>query len=215
MKNLIYTLTLILLFISCKSINTLIEQGRYDEALEYSAKQLIGKKNKKTKYVKALEKAYAELNNKDLKQIKMLSSNPKQKSYDQIVSIYKNMNKRQEFISPLIPLISKDGYVANFKTRNYITLISGAIITAADNHYVSAQRYLINAREGNKAAARNAFNRLQSINNYYDNYKETNILTEEAYELGQTNILIEHYTQGNNLLQNMFLKSLIILILKN
>ena len=39
---------------SCKSVEKLVDQGRYDKALTVAVRKLSGKKNKKTKHVMAM-----------------------------------------------------------------------------------------------------------------------------------------------------------------
>jgi hypothetical protein len=69
MRTLLYTLIFTLALVSCKSIETMVEKGEYEKAFSHAVDKLAGEKNKKTKYVKGLEKAYIELNSKDLKKL--------------------------------------------------------------------------------------------------------------------------------------------------
>ena len=48
MKKIIYILSVIVLASSCKNIEKMVEQGKYDEAIEYAASKLHGEKNKNT-----------------------------------------------------------------------------------------------------------------------------------------------------------------------
>lgn len=76
MKTILYTTISIFFLITtaCKSVDKLVDQGRYDEAIVLATKKLAGKKNKKTKHVRALEKAFAKVNERDLLHITHLKS---------------------------------------------------------------------------------------------------------------------------------------------
>ncbi len=200
MKKIIYTLTAILLLSSCKSIDKMIESGNYDEALKFGINKLRGEKNKKTKYVKGLEKAYSKLNLQDQNEINHLKLSGKTNSIDRIVDIYHTMEKRQNYIIPLLPLISEDGYLAEIKIKDYSVLISEASLAASEKHYVLALKYLKSAKENrNKMEARKAYKHFEDTKFYFSDYKESHKLQQEAYELGQSRILVESYTKGSNI----------------
>jgi len=76
MKTLFYllSLTIILSTAACKSIEKLVDQGRYDEAIILATKKLAGKKNKKTKHIMALEEAFAKINLLDINHIDALKT---------------------------------------------------------------------------------------------------------------------------------------------
>ena len=199
MKKIIYILSAIVLLASCKSIDKMIESGNYDQALRYGVDKLRGEKNKKTKYVKGLEKAYAKLNRQDLNQIKHLELSGSRNNLDRIVDIYHNMERRQNYVLPLLPLISEDGYLAEIKVVDYSGTIHEASLAAADKHYELGLKFLNSAKTtGNKIDARNAHNHFEDAQSYFSDYKNSFELIQEAYELGQSRVLIESYTKGSN-----------------
>jgi hypothetical protein len=199
MKNILYILTAIIIFTSCRSIDKMIESGNYDQALRYGVDKLRGEKNKKTKYVKGLEKAYVKLNKRDLEEISHLKLEANNNSMDRVVQIYHKMNERQNYIYPLLPLVSEDGYPASFKTRQFASLINNSMKAASEIHYQNALSHLETAQHHNdKIAARKAHNEFTEATFYFDSYKESYSLKRKAYELGQTNILIEPYVSGSN-----------------
>ena len=200
MKKIIYTLTVLFLLTSCKSIEKMVESGNYDQALRYGVDKLRGEKNKKTKFVKGLEKAYAKLNMQDQSKINHLKLSGKRNSLDRIVDIYHVMERRQDYVMPLLPLISKDGYPAEIQIKDYSKLINEASLEASEKHYVIALRQLDSARKsGDKIEARSAYNQLEEAQFYFTDYKDSYELKKEAYELGQSRILIESYTRGSNI----------------
>lgn len=178
----------------------MIESGNYDKALRFGVDKLRGEKNKKTKYVKGLEKAYAKLNKQDQHEIKNLRLSGNRNNYDRIVDIYSRMQDRQNYVLPLLPLISEEGYLAEIKVTDYSELINDAAIAASEKHYEIGLKYLNSAkRSGNKNDARNAFDQFEDASFYFTDYKDSYELKQEAYELGQSRILIESYTKGSNI----------------
>lgn len=199
MKKILYILTAIMIFTSCRSIDKMIESGNYDQALRYGVDKLRGKKNKKTKYIKGLEKAYVKLNKRDLDNIAHLKLKDNKNSMNRVVDIYQKMEDRQNYIYPLIPLISKDGYPATFQIRDFATLINNSMKAASEKHYQYATNYLNRAKNlGDKVAARKAHSEFNEATFYFDSYKDSYNLKKEAYELGQTYILIEPYVSIAN-----------------
>lgn len=178
----------------------MVESGNYDQALRYGVDKLRGQKDKKTKYVKGLEKAYDKLNLQDQSKINHLKLSGKRNSLDRIVDIYHLMEKRQDYIMPLLPLISEDGYLAEIQITDYSKLINSASIEASEKHYAIALKQLESARKsGDKIDARSAYNQLEEVQFYFSDYKDSYELKKEAYELGQSRILVESYTKGSNI----------------
>jgi len=204
MKNFIYTLILALVFSSCSSVNKLVEKGKYDKAIELAVKKLRGKKKKKTKYVKGLETAFKKMMIRDMAHVDRLIEKDNPKYWDEIFETYRNINRRQEIIQPLLPLVSEDGYRAKFKFLKTGSLEKGAAEKAGLFYYNKAQADLEMARKGNKISAKNAYISLENIGKYYDNYKDVDELLEEAYNLGQTRILVQMHNRTVSILPIRF-----------
>jgi hypothetical protein len=178
----------------------MVESGNYDQALRYGVDKLRGEKNKKTKYVKGLEKAYAKLNLRDQSKINHLKLSGQRNSLDRIVDLYKVMEQRQDYVLPLLPLISEDDYLAKIKIKDYSVLINEASREASEKHYTIAIKYLESARQtNNRLDARSAYTELEEAQYYFTDYKDSYDLKKEAYELGQSRILIEAYAKGSNI----------------
>jgi hypothetical protein len=190
MKKFIYITSLIIAISSCKSVEKMVEQGKYDEAISFSTKKLQGKKNKKTKYVKGLERALEKVNAADLRRIEFLTSNPKAENWDKVYDAYDNIRKRQECIYPLLPLISEDGYQAEFLFVKVDKKMIEAGNKASEYYYQRGISYLEEARSGDKMAARYAVSALEKIERYQYEYKNKNELLDEAYSRGTTRIKV-------------------------
>ncbi len=192
MKKLIFTLTtaMLLVLTSCKNIEKMVDKGQYDKAISYAVSKLEGKKNKKTKYVKALERAYTKVNKQDAKQIDALLGSTNVSRYDKIYDIYHRLDRRQNTVMRLDPLISQDGYVAEFVSVDYNHKINKVSELASEAHYLEAKRLISIARITDKYAARRAYYELCYIEQYNSNYKNTEELYRHAYELGVDHISV-------------------------
>ena len=130
MKHSIFTLLIIsFVSISCASVQKLVDQGNYDQAIVLATKRLAGKKNKKTKHIKALERAFAKVMENDLARVAQLRNQADAYSWIEAYHIYLNIERRQEAITPFLPLSSKDGYIAHFDLSD----VGNEIIIASKN----------------------------------------------------------------------------------
>ncbi len=208
MKNLIYLIGILIFTSSCTSVRKLVEQGKYDEAIVYSIKKVQGKKNKKKKYVVAIEKAFAKVTERDLNRIAFLKKRRKGAYWAEIYSISNKMKSRQNRIEPLLPLVSKDGYRAKFKFVRTEPIIIEAAENAAAYYYKNSNMLLRRAEKGNKDAARQAYNELKKISEYKSNYKDTKQLIAKAYSLGQELVLIDVVNRSQILLPKRFYREI-------
>lgn len=169
----------------------MIDKGEYDRALNYSIRKIQGKKNKKRKYVEAIEKAFKKVNQRDLNKITFLKEQKDGNYWGEIFDILNLIDKRQKLIEPLLPLQSEDGYQAIFKFVRVEPLLIEAENKAAQYLYDLAQSLLAKAYKGDKIAARQAYKALDEIGEYKTSYRDVEYLKNRAYELGQENVLIE------------------------
>ena len=143
MKHVIYPLVLYCITMSsCASVEKLVDQGKYDDAIELAARKLAGKKNKKTKHVRALEEAYAKVHAQDIQRIAYLKLKDDADSWADVYYAYDKISKRQKRITPYLPLISKDGYHAYFEIVNVAEPMVYAAKTAAARYYEAGTELL-------------------------------------------------------------------------
>lgn len=180
-----------LVLASCTSPMKLVESGDFDQAIELSVKKLAGKKTKKTKYVMALEEAFEKITSRDMALAENLKEEGRPENWEKINDIYRKIKRRQDKISPLLPLIDKEGIKADFRFVKVDGLERESRNKAAAFLYEDARNSLAQAKEGNKMAARNAYRQLEKIGQYYTNYKDRTQLMELAQELGTSYILFE------------------------
>ncbi len=169
----------------------MVDRGEYDKAIFYAAEKLHGKKRKKTKHVKALEEAFYRVNQRDIDRISYLIAQENPENYDRIYDAYAVILNRQEKISPFLPLVSKDGYMAQFEFVEAASSMIKYGDLATAYHYDRALVSLAEAESGDKLAARRAFDRLQHTDKYTRHYKDKDALMKRAHDLGKTRVLLQ------------------------
>jgi len=197
MKKLTFILGTFLFLASCSSVNKLVESGDYNGAVLLAIKKLEGKKNKKTKHVQGLEEAFAKINDRDLKAAQRLLDQNRASNWDDIYDIYAFIDERQESIEPLLPLVSKDGYQAKFKFINIGSLLNEAAENAASYEYDQGVKQLDLGKKGNKDAARRAHRHFINTKRYFNDYKNTRVLAQDALYFGKTRVLVKVKNRAN------------------
>lgn len=194
MKTTLYLLAIAAFFslTACKSVEKLVDQGRYDEAIVLATKKLAGKKNKKTKHIKALEKAFVKVNKKNLAEIARLRVRGEGQNWGQIYDYGQKIHLRQGRILPFLPLISEEGYVGDFEFIDTDPILAEAGSKMAEYLYKEGKAYLNDAQlYGNKISAQKAFNKFDDIGKYYDAYKDVDQLLFESKRLGTFHLLLK------------------------
>jgi len=200
-------LALVIILSSCTNTKKLVEQGRYDEAVEYATDKLAGKRKKKEKYVTLLENAFDKATARDMKRIAKLER--KDGNWDKIIDIYGVIRNRQEMVEPLLPLIGKKGYHANFKFVKVDELELAAMKKSANFHYNQGLDYLSDAEGGSKIAARKAYDAFKCSEKYFENYKDVVSLKNKARQLGITHFVFEMKNNAQVLLPQEFEKTVL------
>lgn len=190
LRPLLYTSILLVGLASCVSPQKLVERGDYEQAIHKSIDKLAGKKNKKTKYVQALEEAFAKATERDLKAAERLKAEERPENWEQIATIYQRIDRRQAMIQPLLPLVDKEGIKAEFRFVRVDDLQKEAEDKTVSYLYDQALDQLELAQKGNKAAARKAYDNLDKIGRYVTNYRERQALMKKAKDLGTIRVLL-------------------------
>jgi len=175
----------------------MIENGDYESAIYTAHKRLKGDKKKSNKNVKYLEEAYAKILKRDMQRIKFLTDQNKPENFDKIYRIYDDIKNRQYALEPLLPLVSKSGYYAEFKFIKVNEAIGKIANKAAEYHYDLGKDLLKNARRGHKFSAREAYDELSLTKQYFNHYKEVDQLLSEALFLGKTRVLVTTINKSN------------------
>lgn len=197
MKKLAFTIVMSFLLLACSSVDKLIENGDYDQALKIASQKLIGKKRKKTKYVRALEEAFKKINARDLNQAERLLGGSRANKWVELHQIYTDIDKRQSAILPLLPLVSKDGYKAKFRFIKTNSLIKEADAKASSYFYDKGMRLLKAAQESRqKETARDAYYAFENTYRYNKRFDVAKHI-ETAKSIGTTHALVNIANETN------------------
>lgn len=190
MRATLYILILVSFFASCKSIEKMVDKGEYERAFSFAIDKMAGKKDKKTKYVKAIERAYHELNSRDFDKISELKSGNHSYKYEKIYDLYLCLENRQSKVKGLFPLVSEDGYEAELKIENYSHLKAEVVLKAKETYYTRGVE-LLEKGKTDRNHAKSAYHDFSKIDKYDRYYKNIIELKEEALHLGTIHIAID------------------------
>ncbi len=188
-------------------VQTLVDQGNYDETIRRSKKKLVGERNKSPKYVLALETAFNKANAEDIDKIKRLEGGGTP-DWKRIHSLYRSISSRAEEVTPLTPLVDKKGYQANLNFVEVDVQMNTAAGRAAEQMYKEGERLLSLGRRGDKAAAREAHETFDGIAYYRRSYKNASQLMRESEELGMLYITVEMRNESGGFLPAGFEREL-------
>ncbi len=185
MRALFYIFILISVLASCKSIDKMVERGDYDQAFHYAIKKLSGKKSKKTDHIIGLEKAYHKLNAMTQREINLLQAENNPANWSLIASKYRDMVYRQNRVEAFLPLISKDGYEADFDFRNFNALIIEAEDKACAYHFENGQKILqIAELNQDRSLGRKAYDEFALVMAMRPHYNDVHIWRQKAHKAG-------------------------------
>ncbi len=194
-----------LVFVSAcsPSVQTLKESGDYDGAIDRALRKVVGKARKNPKHVAELASAFNRANRDDLDRAQRMKTTGTT-LWTRVHGIYRGIERRQEKVRPLIPLIDKDGREAKLNFVSVGSLLSEASGKAAAQLYEEGTRLLDQGRRGNKQAARGAWDAFENISNYQLNYRDVNRLQQEAEALGTLYITVEATNESGAFLPRGF-----------
>ncbi|HMQ60749.1 MAG TPA: hypothetical protein PKE06_08775 [Flavilitoribacter sp.] len=188
-------------FQACTSPQELVESGNYDQAIEMAVRKLAGKKNKKVKYVQALEDAFAKITDQDMRLADRLKSEGRPENWSKINDVYRRIRHRQELIEPLLPLIDKEGIKANFRFVRVDDLELESKEKAAEYQYNLGKQLIAESKTtGDKLVARQAYAELEKISRYYNNYRDRKQLMDQALDLGTTYVVFHMNNRSNTVI---------------
>ncbi len=215
MRTVIMMLALTLiasLTIGCRSAQKMAESGNYDGAIEYAAKRLRGKKNKKDELVRVLEYAFERAQTRDLNRLDHLTSQNTRESWDKAYNLALDIRDRQYLVEPLVPLRSKAGYIARFDFVDIERTLAESRDKASSMLYAEAERYLKIAETGDRSAARRAYDLLDELGKKYNkDYRDRQHLMSTALRLGASYTIFSMTNASNQILPARFENELMTL----
>lgn len=186
MRSILGIITSVLIIVSCSSPEKLLQKGNYDGIIEKSVKNLI-KKPDSGEDAMMLDKAYKLANERDLDRIKYLKTENNPNTWDEMLSLYSNLNNRQASVKRVLPL-----HVGN-QTIQYPAVDYDAEIVQAKRraatYYNDHGRKLMENKT--KDSYRQAYYELVKARNYSgDSFYDLNQVIEEAKYMGMSRVLI-------------------------
>ena len=220
MKKLLHIakqLTVLSLFVgmmSCANTEKLLESGNYEKLISVAQNRIKGKK-KKAKYVRALETGFNRLQAIDLDHMETLRQGVVLRDWEKVYAIANDIRKRQITLQPHLPLIDDKGYHAKFNFIKVDPMISEARDRVANMLYNQSIDLLVMGREGDKASARKAYDRLNDLGRYVSGYKNAEAMKKESRELGTTRVWLDVENVSNAQLPSGFDRELLALNFRN
>lgn len=188
--NGLFFIALLVGLFSCTSTQEFVERGDYDGAIIHALKKLYGKKKKKAKYVEGIELAFEKVTARDMRALENLKRDRRPDKWVKINQIHRKIQSRQTSIDPYLPLVDDRGHQAQFSFVRINSLERESRQKAADYLYGHAENLLSQAQRGDKAAAQEAYEVLQDLDDYYSNFRNKRTLEQRALDLGKVHILV-------------------------
>lgn len=212
MKKIFYLCIPFFLLTACNRPLNLLEKGKDKKALKASLNRLKnGKINSSHIYV--LESSFQNITISDANRIQQLKEKGEPKLWLEILDEAYVIHKRQTKVNKVIHRLNRKGYNPEIKFYPAKKLIKEATDNVALYYYAKAQEYIPAARNNNKEAARKAYALILECKKYRVDFRDTDTLQNELYELGTTHILLEPITGdlrtqvGDRLLNNFLYNS--------
>ncbi|MBT8299570.1 MAG: hypothetical protein KJO52_14665 [Maribacter sp.] len=204
MKKVLLLSGVLLIILACggvkrtqKSINT----GNYVNAINNAVQKLSDNKNKKGNqtFVLLLEEAFQKNTKRELERINYLEKDGNPANLESIYKSYKNLDRIQETIKPLLPLyIQEEGRNADFAFQNF----SNDIITTKESLsvylYDNALNLLQNATT--KQDYRQSFDDFSYLNEINPGFANTKNKMEEAYNKGQDYVRVDMFNNTDKII---------------
>ncbi|MCK5442162.1 MAG: hypothetical protein KAJ23_09740 [Maribacter sp.] len=188
MKRVLQLSGILLFLVACggvKKTQQAINTGNYLNAINSAVQKLALNKGKKgnQSYVLLLEEAFEKNTERELEHIVFLQKDGNPANLETIYKSYRNLDRIQETIKPLLPLqIYDEGRNAEFSFKNY----NNDIVLVKENLskylYDNALSLLNNA--SNKWDYRKSFDDFTYLNEINPGYADTKGKMEEAHEKG-------------------------------
>lgn len=188
--KIIYLFTLLIMTISCRSVEKMIDQGDFDTALLKSARKISGKQQLKKKYVIAIEEAFHKATENDMAAVKSRYDSDRAADWYQAIQRIRKIESRQNTVSSLLPIVSSEGYKANFSFVRTDGLLKNAITQFQDLTYRDALQLLETSRQGSKANARKAYQTFARLWEFNEEYLDARRLQQEAEQLGISHVAV-------------------------
>lgn len=180
MRLFFYPLFFLIFLSSCRGPEKLLEVGKYDLIIKRSANVFKRRRSNPYKWVIAVEQAYAIANEKEWAFIR---ANEKEENIPALKEIYYTalkIERRQNKVAKLLPVVAENGYVAKFEFSDVRTIIEKTRTQIAVNYYALAKDRMQLAHSGSKRAALHAIQLIDSAMTWVPELDGIHQLRKEA-----------------------------------
>ncbi len=183
-KSLVIIIIASLTFSSCDSAKKAFQRGSYDMACMMAIKKLQ-KKPYDEEHAKIFTVSYQKANQKNIDRIEYLKQSKDKRTWDEILTLYKKLERRQELAETVLP-IRVEGKTINFEHINYNEQIIEAKNSAAYFHYNEGVKLM----SGDRKDARKAYQHFVNVRHYTNNYNDLKQRIKAAKEKGTIKVLM-------------------------
>ena len=201
MRTKLLLIIFVSLLVSCsskKQIEKSLHSGNYDQAIEEALRKLETNKNKERKqdFVIMLHNAYEKVVERDLMDIKHLKKDGNPEHYKSIYETYLKLNRRQEAITPYLPLKVGDKTL-RFDFRDYTNALVESRNTVSEFMYDNGKQLLDSKYKNELKEAHSIFQYIDQIN---PNFKDVRNLKQQAHNLGTDYVIVSIENQTNQVI---------------
>lgn len=201
MRTKLLLIIFVSLLVSCsskKQIEKSLHSGNYDQAIEEALRKLETNKNKERKqdFVIMLHNAYEKVVERDLMDIKHLKKDGNPEHYKSIYETYLKLNRRQEAITPYLPLKVGDKTL-RFDFRDYTNALVESRNTVSEFMYDNGKQLLDSNYKNELKEAHSIFQYIDQIN---PNFKDVRNLKQQAHNLGTDYVIVSIENQTNQVI---------------
>ncbi|MCF6307421.1 MAG: hypothetical protein L3J09_05645 [Flavobacteriaceae bacterium] len=189
--------------LSCNSVKinqTLLDQGNYNDAIEVAVKKIRKDKtsSKSDAHIVLLEEAYKKAAEKDKASIAFYKKQQNPAEAQNTFYKYRDLIDRQNTIQQLLPLYSTSlQRNAKFKMENYSGKFAVARQNFSDYLYEIGETYM---KFQTVLDYRNAYDSYKELTDISPNYKDSNVLLEEAHFKGTDFVLIQLFNKTHHII---------------
>ncbi|MCP4437735.1 MAG: hypothetical protein GY810_02230 [Aureispira sp.] len=197
---------------ACVSPHKLVEQQKFDVAIQKLTKKFRNNKNRPADLVQLLEQAYFEAMGNDLTTITDLKDEHNAENWDKIAAIYNQIDQRQQLIQPLLPLVDENKKEAHIALIDVSAKKKEAKQEATKFHYYKGIALLDSAQSSNsRFIAREAHEHFLQARQYLSDYVNQDLESyiKTSADLGTTYVFIQWEDEWPvQLLDEFYLKAI-------
>ncbi len=172
MKKLLFIITTILVFVSCKTSKDYLSKSQDDKTLFDIVKQL-NKHSDDANATLALPQVYTILQQKHLKNIEKFNNSTELNRWDKIASAYRSLQGMYDAID------NSSAASGLVKPVNYEKEITAVKESAAEDYYQTGLAYF---EKNNREAARKAYSHFKKADSWVKDFKDAKAKMNEAFD---------------------------------